>query len=45
MKTCGFRASSTNEKFKQDAQTQVFDAMQAMSVLYMTWLEAVRQYY
>ena len=29
MKTCGFRASATNEKFKHDSQTQIADAMQS----------------
>ena len=32
----GFRDSAANEKLKQDAQTQVADAMQAISVLYGT---------
>ena len=45
MKTCGFRASAANEKLKEDAQTQVDEAVQAMSVLYMTQLQAVPQHY
>ena len=45
MKTCGFRALAANKKLKQDAQTQVADAMEAMSVLYMTELEAIPEHY
>ena len=37
------RAQTPIQKLKQNAQTQNPDAMQAMSVLYMTLLEAVSQ--
>ena len=36
VKTRGFRASAENEKLEHDAQTQIADAIQAMSVLYTT---------
>ena len=45
MKTCDFRASAASEKLKQDAQTQVADAIQSMSVLYMAQLEAIPQHH
>ena len=45
MKTCGFTASATTDKSKQDAQTQVTDAMQAKSVLCMIQLDAIPQRY
>ena len=41
MKTYSFRASSANERLKQDAQTQTTDAMRALSVLYIAQLEAI----
>ena len=34
--------SATNEKLKHDAHAQVVDAVQAISVLYMTQVEAIR---
>ena len=37
------RAEIANEKLKHDAQTHGADGMQAMSVLYMTQLEAMTQ--
>ena len=37
------RVQTVNQKLKQNAQTQDVDGMQAMSVLYMTQLEAVSQ--
>ena len=43
MKTCGFKASVTNEKLKRDAEKQLADSLQTMSVLYMSQLEGVRQ--
>ena len=39
------QASGTNEKLKQDTQTNVADALQAMPVLHVTQLEAIRQHY
>ena len=36
IKTGYLRASAANEKLKQDGQTQVSDALEAMSVVYMT---------
>ena len=44
MKTCGFWASGTTEKLKKDAQTKAADAIQAMSMVYMTQSEALRQH-
>ena len=41
MKTYGFRALAANEKLKQDAQTQVADVLQDISMLYMTQLEGI----
>ena len=40
MKASGFRASFANGTLKQDGQTQVSDAIQAMYVLYMTHFQA-----
>ena len=37
------RSQTANQKFKQNAQTQDADGMQAMSVLYMTQLEVTPQ--
>ena len=37
------RARTANQKFKQNAQTQDTDDMQALSVLYLTQLEAISQ--
>ena len=45
MKTCGFRASATNEKLKHEAPTQAANGMQAMSMSSMTQLNAILQYY
>ena len=39
------QAQTADEKFKQDAQTQDCDGMQAMSVFYMKELEATSQKY
>ena len=44
MKICGFLASVANGKLKQEAQTKISDAMQAMSVLYMAHLEVILQH-
>ena len=44
MKICGFRASATNVKLKKGAQTKVPDDLQAVSVLYMTQLDAIPQH-
>ena len=41
VKTCAFKASTTNKKLKQDAQTQDIDGMQTVSVVNMTQLEAL----
>ena len=45
MNTCGFRASAAKEKLKQDAQTNVADAMQAKFVLNMTQLDVLLRHY
>ena len=37
------RAQTTYQKLKQNAQTQNFDGMQALYVLYMTQLKALSQ--
>ena len=37
------RVQNANQKFKQEAQTQDADDMQAFSVLYMTQSEAISQ--
>ena len=39
------RAETENEKLKQDVQIQDVEGMQAMSVLFMTELEAISQQY
>ena len=38
------RAEIANQKLKQNAQTHDADGLQAMSLLYMTLLEAVSQH-
>ena len=38
-KICGFRASAADETLKQNAQAQVADDMQVMTVLYLRELE------
>ena len=39
------RAQTTNQKLKQNFETQDIDGIQALSVLYMTQLAAISQQY